>query len=839
MQRLESLIRRLQRKEQFSEYNEIIQNQLKENIVEKAPEEVSGSEFYIPHKAVVRESATTTKMRIVYDASARASPEAPSLNECLNPGTPLQNRLWDVLIRQHAYPIAVTKDIRQAFLQIRIRENERDALGFHWRTSEDNEVEIYRFTRALFGLAPSPFLLNGVLEAHLDLWEEERPEAVAELRKSLYVDDLVSGGQTVQQAQRNKEQSTEILQDATFELHKWNSNHRELEGINTVPDDETRTYAKQQLDAKEEGSKILGLKWDKVRDTLNVMIPNAETPATKRGVLSKLARIYDPLGFIAPLTLTGKLIYREVCEAKLPWDVPLTNNLLHVWKVWEQQLPVEHQVPRSIAGFQEEIEEVELHAFGDASGQGVGAAVYSIVRQRSGTTQQLVAAKSRLAKKGLTIPRLELVGAHMATNLLINLCNALDSIPTPQLYGWIDSTVALHWIKGNGQYKQFVANRVAKIQLHNQIHWKHVPSCDNPADLASRGGTVTSSPLWQRGPEWLQTKQRWPENLVTEATLDSEKEARVTREVCNVARIEAPNDEFDDLLKRGSLRRTLRVGVWIKRFAYNCRNKTKNFSPITAGEVENERIWWIKRIQERDRQESHYPKTKAELDLRLNEENLIVCHGRIQGQHPVYLPRNATFTEKLVERMHCETLHGGVGLTMAAIREKYWAPKLRSLVKSVRKKCHGCKRFRATSFARPAPGKLPQDRTKGGTAFEVIGTDFAGPIRYKTTQKKEGKAYLAIFACSLSRAVHLELLSNMETDTFILCLKRYIARRGRPRVIYSDNGGTFVKTAKWISELRRDEKLRGLLEQYDISWKFNLSRAPWWGGGGGDNLRDL
>ncbi len=94
--------------------------------------------------------------------------------------------------------------------------------------------------------------------------------------------------------------------------------------------------------------------------------------------------------------------------------------------------------------------------------------------------------------------------------------------------------------------------------------------------------------------------------------------------------------------------------------------------------MENERIWWIKRIQERDRQESHYPKTKAELDLRLNEENLTVCHGRILGQHPVYLPRNATFTEKLVERMHCETLHGGVGLTMAAIREKYWVPKLRS-----------------------------------------------------------------------------------------------------------------------------------------------------------------
>ena len=141
---------------------------------------------------------------------------------------------------------------------------------------------------------------------------------------------------------------------------------------------------------------------------------------------------------------------------------------LEAWGIWEQQLPVECEVPRPITRYQEEIEEVELHAFGYASGQVVGAAVYSVVRQRSGTTQQLVAAKSRLAT-GLMIPRLELVGAHMATNLLVNVRNALDNVPTPQLYGWIDSTVSLHWIKGNGRYKQFVANRVAKIQLHQQI----------------------------------------------------------------------------------------------------------------------------------------------------------------------------------------------------------------------------------------------------------------------------------------------------------------------------------------------------------------------------------
>jgi len=113
-------------------------------------------------------------------------------------------------------------------------------------------------------------------------------------------------------------------------------------------------------------------------------------------------------------------------------------------------------------------------------------------------------------------------------------------------------------------------------------------------------------------------------------------------------------------------------------------------------------------------------------------------------------------------------------------------------------------------------------------AFEVIGVDFAGPIRYKCSKKTEGKSYLAIFACSLSRAVHLELLPNLETDQFIICLKLFIAHRGRLRVIYSDNSGTFVKTNKWLAQLRKDERLQDHLDEYEIIWRFNLSRAPWW-----------
>ena len=138
--------------------------------------------------------------------------------------------------------------------------------------------------------------------------------------------------------------------------------------------------------------KVLGLKWDKLRDILKISFPSEDVPATKRGILRKLARIYDPLGLVSPLTLVGKLIYRDVCDAKLPWDANPRSVQLEKWEVWERSLPKEIEVPRAIMKYQEPINEVELHSSGDASTKGFGAAVHAVVRQPSGTTQQLVAA---------------------------------------------------------------------------------------------------------------------------------------------------------------------------------------------------------------------------------------------------------------------------------------------------------------------------------------------------------------------------------------------------------------------------------------------------------------
>jgi hypothetical protein len=536
--------------------------------------------------------------------------------------------------------------------------------------------------------------------------------------------------------------------------------------------------------------------------------------------------VYDPLGLVSPIILEGKLIFRDVCKTKVPWDADIREPLRRRWNEWEKSLPKEVTVPRLIVNYREPVLSVELHRFGDASTKGVGAVVYSVVRQRSGTTQQLVAAKSRLAKEGLTIPRLELISAHMATNLVKNVQNALENLPEPTIYGWLDSTVALHWIHGEGQYRQFVANRVSKIKQHPEIGWRHVPTKDNPADIASRGGSLSETPLWWSGPEWLDDPKEWPDNLVTEPTVTTEAEAKVVREVLCNAQVQRATDDLDQLLGKHDLHRTLRVFAWILRFINNCKTEEKERGALTTQEIENARLWWIKRVQ----QDTDMEKDREQLNLQENLQGLIVCHGRIQGHDPIYLPNNHLFTEKLVQEAHLRTLHGGVGLTMTHIRKRYWIPKLRSLAKRQIKSCYGCRRFQATAIVNPPPGMLPKDRTEGNHAFQVVGVDYAGPLKYRKKSGKEGKAYIVLYTCSLTRALYLELTATMETREFLPTLKRLIARRGRPEKIYSDNGRTFAGAARWIRTVMADEKIQDFLANQEIKWQFNLSRAPWWGG---------
>ena len=240
--------------------------------------------------------------------------------------------------------------------------------------------------------------------------------------------------------------------------------------------------------------------------------------------------------------------------------------------------------------------------------------------------------------------------------------------------------------------------------------------------------------------------------------------------------------------------------AWIARFIHNCQAKDsakKITGPITTEETKKQLDFWIRRAQARSQESHKFQEERLQLNLQQNKEGVLRCHGRIQGDYPIYLPDDGTFSEKLVANAHKKTLHGGVGLTMSEVRRTYWIPRLRRLARKAIKKCHGCKRFQARALSNPPPGNLPRDRTEGTAPFQVVGLDYAGPITYRK-KKSERKAYILLYACSLTRALHLDLLPDLSTEEFIFSFKRLVARRGRPRKIYSDKEKTFVAAAKSI-----------------------------------------
>ena len=302
-----------------------------------------------------------------------------------------------------------------------------------------------------------------------------------------------------------------------------------------------------------------------------------------------------------------------------------------------------------------------------------------------------------------------------------------------------------------------MSNRVGKIKEKWFITWRYVPTAQNPADVGSRGSSLDKIPdNWWNGPSWLSNSDEWPKDICTEPTKETEDESKKIKDILAVS----VENKQDTILEKYSLWKALRVKAWIARFITNFKTAVNQRvkGPLTTTEIEEQKFHLIKTAQESCEQADYFQEHQLQLNLQKNSRGLYECRGRVQGDYPIYIPRESTLAFKIAQDAHLRTMHGGVSMTMAEIRKSYWIPKLRCLVKKIRKDCHGCKRFQVTAFADPPPGNLPLDRTVGSRAFQVIGVDYAGPLYYKVGPNKERKAYVLLFACSLSRAVHLQAL---------------------------------------------------------------------------------
>jgi hypothetical protein len=744
--------------------------------------------------------------------------------------------LFDILIRNRFRKFCVSGDIQKAFLHIWVHEKDRDAQRILWYDNlEERNVTDYRFTRVIFGATSSPYILGATLQKHVSEYESLYPETTKSLLEDTYVDDIQGGGDNEEQAVAFKAESAKILSKANFPLHKWHSNVESLDSSERCDDSDEQTYAESLVGNKRSNeTKILGVPWNKKEDTFSVSLEtntNFSGPLTKRKIISAINSIYDVLGWSAPVTITAKIIFGEICLLKLHWDEEVPDEIAKKWKAWAKGLkstPIV-TVPRFVSTISHS--HFELHGFADASKLAVCAAIYVVsYRGEIPFDRNLLVAKSRVAPKNLSIPRLELVAAHTLAKLQNNVKNALKSSPIASLHNWVDSVTVLYWLSDRGEWSTFVRNRVKKIRELTSATWKYVPTTENPSDIGTRGTSPDKlGESWFKGPGWLtdgSTGPIQPEISETQEVKLERAKVKSTSKAMFVAEDASAEENArewtDRLLNRMSYWKLLRVTAYVKRFIEGCR-KSKRIGPLTRVDIaEAERIWV--------RVTQTWNEIRTEMTVEKDETGLVRCIGRIQGYQPIFIPRESTLARRLIEHCHLQSLHGGVAATMSKVREKFWIPKLRSIVKSVIHKCNLCKRYRVKPMDPPTTAPLPNFRTEFAEPFTTTGVDFAGPLYYKIGKNETRKAYVALFTCSTTRAVHLSLCKEMTFTEFKRVMKNFVARRGSPKLFVSDNAKTFKAAKKWLSTLAREEDLFNYLAVNNINWRFNMSRSPWWGG---------
>ena len=442
------------------------------------------SVHYLPHHAIIRKERATTKIRVVYDGSAKLNDSEVSLNECLQTGPNLIPRLFDVLIGFRTHRIAITADIEKAFLMIGIVPSDRDVLRFLWfqdPTKLDSPICQFRFTRVVFGLRPSPALLGAVILHHLDNYSSVQPQLIEGIKKGLYVDDLLTGSDNVASAFQIYSKAKQIMSEGGLNLRKWTSNSSELlqqirqaeisgdcSSTKTSVSEEEQTFAQFHTGllnstGTSPHNKLLGVLWDSEADGLLIDLSELVTyahglPVTKRTVLRVSAKIFDPLGLLSPFVVKLKLLFRELCSGNVNWDDPVEGDTLRRWKslIKEFESLGQIRVPRCYFDKSRVPVSFELHGFSDASSQAYGAVVYlRTVYDDETISSVIVTSKTRVAPVKLqTIPRLELLGALVLTRLVSTVRKSLDSLPN---FYWTDSTIALFWIRNKKPWKQYVA----------------------------------------------------------------------------------------------------------------------------------------------------------------------------------------------------------------------------------------------------------------------------------------------------------------------------------------------------------------------------------------------
>lgn len=867
-QRLRSVESKMRKDEEYArQYRQQINAYLEKGYARKltAAEAAIRSDrtWYLPHFAV-QSVNKPGKFRLVFDAAATA--HGTSLNSALLSGPDENVPLTRLLFKFRLGAVGVCADIREMYHQVLVRQADQDAQRFLWRDGDASvEPSVYVMNVMTFGSTCSPASAQFVKNKNAMEFAHRYPEAAEAIRCNHYVDDYVASFSSSIDAMRVTEDVIALHKLGGFELRGVISNCAVTQATFGAASSSSSTV---ELEPNAAAQKILGMAWETDDDTFRFqtrfgkvradVVDGSKRP-TKREILSVSMSIFDPFGMLADFVLPSKIILQELWRTGAAWDDPVSEEIDKRWQAWRAQIPNTRRlrVPRCYSPSIVNRPGLQLHIFADASEVAFAAVAYWRIEADNGVELAFVAGKARCAPlKLLSIPRLELQAAVLATRLMKEIRESHAELTVDKTVFWSDSETVLKWLRcSQRRYKTFVAFRVAEVvEAAPPSWWRWVPTALNVADDATRVKEAHFDPesRWLRGPAWLrEAESSWPTGDVSMQ----------------------PNEDDDDeelrprfvglLMYRGAVEYTrfskysklCRCVAWIMRFARNARERRdeRNLCELSASEVDRASLVLIRMVQREafpdelaELESGRQPKTTSAIFTikpYLDAGGTMRVHGRVDAaderyissdaKRPILLPRAHYFSTLLVRHYHESVMaHQLVDATIAAVRAKYWVPGLRALVQQVRRDCCAC-RVRTAMPGKHSQGQLPRDRMDAyARPFTNTGLDFFGPV-FVTVGRRHEKRWVALFTCLTVRAVHLEIAADLSTDACLTCIRNLCHIRGVPSLIRCDNGTNFVGAR---NELARDEQffdseaIQRELSTKNIEWRFNCPANPEAGG---------
>ncbi|XP_065073868.1 uncharacterized protein LOC135697936 [Ochlerotatus camptorhynchus] len=743
--------------------------------------------YFLPHHAVFKPDSTTTKLRVVFDASCKTS-SGVSLNDALMVGPVVQDDLLSIQLRFRLHRIAVVADVEKMYRMILVYLLDQRLQCILWRNSPNEPIRIYQLTTVTYGTACAPYLATKCLQRLAELESDKYPVAAKAMKNDFYVDDMLTGADDIEAIIRLVKEMVELTSSGGFNLRKWNSNSSAL--LAELPTHLVDDQSALDLDMSNAPVKTLGLLWNTSTDCFLFRSPvwNADAVITKRVVLADTARLFDPLGLVGPVVIIAKMFVQDLWRQKCDWDESLPEAMQNFWIEYRRNLSAldSLSIPRWVV-FCTDLASIQIHGFCDASKKAYGACLYLRSTTFSGSVEvRLITAKSKVApledlkrkKREQTTPRLELSGALLLSHLYEKFVSSTGIHHTAHF--WTDSTIVMYWLSSlPSRWQMFVANRVSEIQhITKGSSWKHVAGADNPADIISRGmipAQLQYEKLWFEGPLWLrQDASIWPSNVPEEEVDQALLEER------KIVALPATSEPVSEIFSlRSSLFILVRLIARIRRFVHNTQHRDERRIAFLSYPEHEEALAVLVRLAQRE----SFPMEFAALEKgksispssKLNKLNPIFIDGviRVGGRlakapvsasrkHPIILCHRHPLAKLVLDYYHRKNFHSGMQLLVSTVRERFWVTRIRSLANTVIHECVQCFRNRPKVLDQ-LMADLPSERVSPAPPFLNVGVDYCGPflISYPIRRSFPRKHFVAIFVCLVTKAVHLELVSDL------------------------------------------------------------------------------